>query len=512
MQLYSSSAKQFIRSCETNQIAEKLLSEFSARFGGIPGHSEIASWRNSLRAFADVLRAANFDSQGVLLEYRIPLTSLRVDCILTGRDKEGNQRAVAVELKQWTKAEADEGENEVTTFVGKGNKVVLHPSVQVQNYVQYLADTHEEFHSDTSGIKASGCAYLHNYAERENDPLLELKFSSVLKNSPLFNLDQTEQLIEHLQSLVGYGEGLDIMARVEKNSYRASKMLMKHVSDVVKGLPTYTLLDDQLVTLDAVMSAARKSFNGRKNNVIVVRGGPGTGKSVVALNLLGQLMREGYSTNYATGSKAFTDTIRKIVGRRGSSTLKFTDSYVEAESKVLDVLIVDEAHRIREFTQKMFRPKSELPQFEELFNAAKTLVLFIDDDQTVRPKEIGSVQYLRDHATRLGATVTEFELEAQFRCGGAKEFISWIDSTLQIREADDEEWVNNPDFDFQIVESPELLEEKIMGKIQGGYSARMVAGFCWPWSKPNANGTLVEDVCVSSPTEGPIVRNMSRLL
>jgi hypothetical protein len=498
MRLYSSSAKQFIHSCETNQIAEKLITAFKISRGHYPGESEITSWRNSLRTIADVFRLANFEAQGVILEYQLPLTSRRIDCILTGRDHNFNRQAVLIELKQWSKVESCDGINEVVTFVGKANRTVLHPSVQVQSYVRYLQDTHEAFHSTSQTVHALGCCYLHNYASRGDDPLLDRKFSTLLNEYPLFYLDQVDALVAYLKDQVGHGEGLDIVGQVEKNSYRASKKLMDHVSDVIAGLPEYVLIDDQLLTFDAVLHAAREAFNDPRKSVVLVRGGPGTGKSVVALNLLGTLMREGYSANYATGSKAFTETIRKIVGRRGSVAMKYTHNYMDADEHTVDVLIVDEAHRIREKTKIMYKPMGLLTQFEELLNASKTLVLFIDDDQTVRPGEIGSAQYIRDAAAQHGALVTEFALGVQFRCGGTDGFVNWIDYVLQIRETANEIWMGTENFEFHIVDSPDELENRILTQLKRGYSARMAAGFCWPWSKPTAEGNLVNDVNIGT--------------
>jgi DUF2075 family protein len=500
MRLYSSSAKQFIRACETNQISEKLKGAFQIYRGHSPGESEINSWRNSLRAIADVFRLADFEAQGVILEYQLPLTSMRVDCIVTGRDAAGASHAVLIELKQWSSVEASAGPNEVITFVAKANRTVLHPSAQARGYVSYLQDSHSAFDSSEKKIHLSGCCYLHNYASKIPDPLLDQKFSELTAAYPLFNADQVEELVQHLKSKVGFGEGLDIAGLVEQNTYRASRKLMDHVADVIAGLPQYVLLDEQLVSFDAVFHAATRAFNERRKSLILVRGGPGSGKSVVALKLLGALMKAGFNANYATGSKAFTETLRTTVGRRGSTALKYTHNYIDAASHAVDVLIIDEAHRIREKTKIMYRKPGPLTQFEELFNAAKTLVLFIDDAQTVRPGEIGSAEYIRSAALAQGASISEFELEVQFRCGGADGFVNWIDNTLGIRDTANEVWVPSEDFTFQIVDSPTELERLVIGRASHGSSARVTAGFCWPWSKPNQDGTLVHDVVVDGFT------------
>ena len=276
---------------------------------------------------------------------------------------------------------------------------------------------------------------------------------------------------------------------------------MVHVSEVIKGNPQYVLLDEQQIVYDKVFAAARTGFHDRKKKVIVVKGGPGTGKSVVAINLMADLLKNGYNAHYATGSKAFTETLRKVIGRRGSVQFKYFNSYMEAESNDVDVLICDEAHRIRKASHNQWTPKGKRtgqPQIEELINAAKVSVYFIDDDQIVRPNEIGSVDHIKEYAETEGAQIEEYELEAQFRCSGSDGFVNWINNTLHIRRTANTIWNGTEEtFDFRIMDSVEELDDIIRQKAKKGDTARLMAGFCWPWSKKlNPDGTLIEDVVI----------------
>jgi DUF2075 family protein len=140
--------------------------------------------------------------------------------------------------------------------------------------------------------------------------------------------------------------------------------------------------------------------------------------------------------------------------------------------------------------------RSNLEQIEELLRAAKVCVFFIDDVQVVRPNEIGSVEYIRRHAQAMNCNIFEYELQAQFRCSGSEAFVNWIDNTLGIRRTANVLWEGNESFDFGIFDSPKELEEAIRKKAKDGYTARMTAGFCWKWSNPNPDGTLVEDVII----------------
>ncbi len=500
MRLYGNHAKTFIEDCEQNQIAEKLRTSFSQYSSSNPSASEIQSWQNSLRALALVFSRAGFMQQGILLEFQLPSTSKRIDCILCGYSKEGLPSAVAIELKQWERCEDASGDNEVSTFMRGRVRDVLHPSVQVTRYAMYLRDNHEACYADQIPINVAACAYLHNYHYRENDPLRNEKFLDVLTQSPTFTADEVDEFVRYLQERVGYGDGLEVLARLEENRFRPSKKLMDYVAAVIQNKPEYILLDEQQVAFDSVVTAARRGVHDRQKQVIIINGGPGTGKSVLAINLVASLLYNHYSTHYVTGSKAFTETLRSVIGIRGQELFTYTNNYSAAEPDSVDVLVTDEAHRIRDVSSNRFTPaskKSGLKQLEELMAAARVTVFLIDDHQVVRPGEIGSVDYIIEYANKYGAAVQEFKLEAQFRCGGSDAFVQWVNRMLAIEQAAPFKWVNQSGFDFQILPSPDAVEEAVKSKVDAGGTGRMVAGFCWPWSEPLKDGSLQSDVVVA---------------
>ena len=132
----------------------------------------------------------------------------------------------------------------------------------------------------------------------------------------------------------------------------------------------------------------------------------------------------------------------------------------------------------------------------ELLDVAKVAVFFIDDRQIVRPNEIGSTAHIFRHAEEVGAEVSEYELEVQFRCAGSDGFVNWIDNTLGVRRTANVIWDGSDGFDFRILDSPEELERAIRQRARDGFTARVAAGFCWRWSEPRPDGTLVDDVVV----------------
>ncbi len=498
MRLYAGSSSQFIRDATRNRVAESLRDAFFDHYRYHPSTGEVASWRNSLRAVSQVFQAAGLTDHGVILEYQLPLTSRRLDCLVTGRSASSGDNAVIIELKQWERCQAAAGENEVLTWVGGAEREVLHPSSQVGQYKRFLQDGHTAFYGGAAPIGLHACSYLHNYTIADGDPLVDPKFTEIIREAPVFSGDDFDPLCRYLDERLALGGGMDVLRRVEAGAYRPSKKLMEHVAGVIKGSPQFVLLDEQLVVYDKVMALAGAGFDSRTKSVLIVKGGPGTGKSVIALNLMADLLLEGRNVHHATGSQSFTQTLRKIIGARGSIQFKYFNSFARAGRNAVDVLICDEAHRIRQTSANRFTRKtdrSDRPQVEELIRAARVSVFFIDDDQVVRPNEVGSVEHIRSHAEKGKARVVEYQLEAQFRCGGSDGFVNWIENTLGIRRTANVIWGENEDFEFRVLPTPRALEAAVFEKAEAGYSARLTAGFCWPWSKElNPDGTLKEDV------------------
>jgi hypothetical protein len=276
---------------------------------------------------------------------------------------------------------------------------------------------------------------------------------------------------------------------------------MDHVGSTIKGKTEYILIDEQLIVYDQVLTHARMGFHDGNKAAIIIKGGPGTGKSVIAINLMADLLlsKPAYNTYYATGSKAFTETLRSKIGWRGATQIKYFNSFTSAEPNAIDVIICDEAHRIWETNNNRFIRKdkrSGLKLVEEILRATKVAVFFIDDKQIVRPNEIGSVSYIKEFAEKYNCKIFEHELVIQFRCSGSDAFVNWVDNTLGIQKTANILWTKEESFDFRIFKSPEELEAAIKQKVNEGNTGRMTAGFCWKWSPPKSDGELENDVVI----------------
>lgn len=495
MHLYSGTSTDFVSAATRNRIGEMLRGGFFRHFRYWPPESEVRSWKNSLAAMGRVVEVAGLRDHGVICEYQLPMTSRRLDVMLTGHNDEGRPMASIVELKQWDGAEPSDIDELVTVFLGGSLRETLHPSVQVGQYRQYLLDTHEVFAEDKAGLRAS--SYLHNFTYDAESELYAARHAGALAVNPLFAGDQVDELAAWLNEELGGGGGVPLVTTVLEGRYRPNKKLLEHTSKIIKGEPAYVLLDEQRVAFNSVIAHVAEAHRTGTKAAFIIKGGPGTGKSVLAVNLVGELSANGYVTHHATGSRAFTGNMRKAVGSRAGNLFKYFNSYMAEDPDVLDVLICDEAHRIRETSANRFTPaanRTDTSQVLELLGVARVAVFFIDDMQVVRPGEIGSSELISSAANEIGANLYEYELEAQFRCAGSDAFVSWVENTLELRRTPDVIWDADSEFDFDVVDSPRELQALINQRANAGHSARLVAGFCWPWSNPESDGTLVDDV------------------
>ncbi|WP_367356929.1 DNA/RNA helicase domain-containing protein [Mesotoga sp.] len=505
MRLYQNSSAGFIEDVRFNRLSSHLTRSFVSYFGYSPSPAEVSSWSNSLQFLKNIIEINSLEDTALALEYQLPYSSQRIDCLLFGRDLSDSPEVVVIELKQWSRVEPCNVQGNVYTFIGGGMRMLPHPSIQVRGYHNFLKDFVTLFDDDR--VKLSSCAYCHNYRKSPHDPLFEEAYSELIAEFPVFTSEDVIELGNYLKEKLGMGEGLELLNRFSTSPIGPSKKLMELTSKIInEKKEAFNLLDDQIVASNTILDRAKKASKARTKTVIVVRGGPGTGKSVIALNIMAELLKSGIKVFHATGSKTFTSTVRKIVGSRASNLFRYFNQFQEKvlEENDIDILVCDEAHRIRKTSNFRYTPRnkrSEIPQIDELIRVAKVSVFFIDDKQNVKPDEIGSSDLILNTADQFGAETFEFELKTQFRCNGSNGYLDWVNNVLEIGNPSKKKVLTEGDnFDFQIFDDPQSLREAIMNKNRAKpNSARLVAGFCWPWSsKLNEDGTLVKDVKIGS--------------
>jgi hypothetical protein len=330
---------------------------------------------------------------------------------------------------------------------------------------------------------------------------MDKRFDEILSESPPFSLEMIDEFQGYILRTIGHGDGRKLMDKVSQGRFHPNKKLIQTVFRTIEGDDRWNLIDEQLVAYNAIMAEVKKCvarYKGKdekdSRSVVMLTGGPGTGKSVIAIQLLADALRSKYTTAHSTGSKAFTTTLKGLF--KGASRLFIWNMHTRNAAPMgLDLLIVDEAHRIRETSDTRFTPAAERnrkSQIQELIEASKVTVMLLDENQFVRPDEIGTPELIRTYCRDNGIVLKEFDLPTQFRCSGSTGYINWVDNILGYERKEIYDFRN--EYMFKLVNSVEELEEEVYDHHKKGSSARLIAGFCWPWSDPLPDSSLVNDV------------------
>lgn len=479
MQVYAANKLEFMDDVRDNVIETKILEVFKRNLGHSTTTSEIASWKNSMMYMKNVLEDIEIPNDaGVSIEYKLPQTSKRIDFILTGKGASKSNTAIIIELKQWTEAKSTHMDGIVSTYLGKGVREVNHPSYQAWVYASLLEDFNEAVTKEN--ISLWPCAYLHNCIS--DDVINDSFYDEYTEKAPAFLKKDAKKLTEFIKQHVKYGDTDNIMYRIENGKIKPSKNLADKLESLLKGNQEFLMIDDQKIVYETAIALNRKSTIKDKH-VLIVQGGPGTGKSVVAINLLVEFTKQRLLAQYISKNSAPRDVYAsKLTGsfkkNHINNLFKGSGSFTECDANSFDALIVDEAQRLNA-KSGMFQNLGE-NQIKEIITAAKFSVFFLDEDQRVTMKDIGESNEIKHWATKLGANVYELELQSQFRCNGSDGYLSWVDSSLQIRETANEtlEGIN---YDFKVFDSPNELRDAIFIKNRVDNKARIVAGYCWDW-------------------------------
>ena len=496
MIIYNGTKLSFSESVIDQEIADILNNAIYEKMHRKTGKSELESWKNSMNyMFIALNDDAIPDDAGIAIEYNIPQTSKRVDFIISGYDANKKDSAIIVELKQWSELKSVEGPDAlVETYTGKSLRRVVHPSYQAWSYAALIKDYNEAVQKDD--ILVNPCAYLHNYEPIEDDPLFEAQYKEYLDEAPAFTKKDNRLLREFIKKNIVYGDNGDVIYKIEQGKIRPSKSLQDSIANMVKGNQEFIMIDDQKVVYEKILEVTRGCQKDNKKRVVIVKGGPGTGKTVVAVNLLAKLTNEGQFVQYSSKNSAPRNVyLKKLKGVIKKSSIdnmfKGSGTYVDAPNNALDTLLVDEAHRLNE-KSGMFKNLGE-NQIKEIIHAAKCAVFFLDEEQRVTMNDIGSAQEIKKWAFHEKAEVIEEELISQFRCNGSDGYLAWLDNVLEIKETANYD-LDGIDYDIQILDSPEAVRDIIFEKNKINNKARLLAGYCWDWIKDGKNKSDVFDI------------------
>lgn len=475
MLAYLSTKEQFLKDAP---IIEDLIRESVQKNLHLTAPAtEVNAWRNSLgNAMFHVLNNSTIPNEAeVAVEYRLNGRRFRLDFVLAGAGRDGKPAISIVELKQWSDVAESELLEHVKTALGGGLVDTTHPSYQAWSYKSHLENFNEFVYENQISVEAS--AYLHNL---KDEKLIRSSFyEEALNQAPVFVHGEIEGLRKRLENQIVSKFDKSVMKLVDESPIRPSKQLADSVGNMLKGISEYVLLDEQKTVFEKIIQKSKL----KNKSVLIIKGGPGTGKSVIAINALSAITASRMSSKYITANAAprtvFESKLKNLIkGDTVKHLFGGSGSYTESNANDFDVLIVDEAHRLR-MKSGMFKNLGE-DQAKELINAARLSVFFIDEAQKVTWSDVGEISRIKSLAAELGADVEVCELVSQFRCSGSDDYMVWLDEVLGIG-IDSESYFSTSNFDFKIFDSPTHLHDEIRSKNAINNKSRVVAGYCWDW-------------------------------
>ncbi|MDI9504413.1 MAG: DUF2075 domain-containing protein, partial [Bacillota bacterium] len=388
MIVYSGNIRQFNLDVDNRVIADRIKEELEKIGINHNNPSEYNAWDQSLLHMKNVLSDPDFHlDTKVAIEYKLPTTSKRVDFLISGKDDNDLSKVIVIELKQWEKAYKTEKEDLVETFVGGNMRLVTHPSYQAYSYAKTIENFSE--YVQLEKIVLHPCSYLHNYQEEFRGEIDNSFYNHIVSISPLFLKHDTLKLREFIKKYIKKPDDGEILYQIDHGKIRPSKALQDTLVSMLEGNEEYYMIDEQKVVYSSIKSIIEKNIDLSGKHTIIVEGGPGTGKSVVAINLLVNFrhLNASYVTKNSAPRNVYFEKLRrgKYKWQYVKNLFKSSGVFVDSSTNEFDCLFVDEAHRLNRKTG--FFGKGE-NQIKEIINAAKISVFFIDENQRVTTKDM----------------------------------------------------------------------------------------------------------------------------
>ena len=498
MLVYEATKKDFLYSVEKDSIANEIEACIAEKMHRRTGKSEFDSWMNSMEFMYKVLQDREIpDECGIAIEYNIPQTSKRVDFMISGYDEKHHPGMVIVELKQWEKLQTvDKTESLVETYTGGAMRKVVHPSYQAWSYSKLIKDYNAGVQDEN--IHLGPCAYLHNYVRKDDDPVDDARYDLYTSEAPVFTKGQVFELRDFIRKTVRQGDSGEVLYLIDHGAIRPSRSLQNAIASMIAGNQEFIMIDEQRVVFEEVRNIALQCQKDRKKRTVICKGGPGTGKSVIAIQLLCELTKCDQFVQYVSKNgaprKVYAEKLKGTVRKSGVDNMfKGSGSYTETGNNVIHTLLVDEAHRLNE-KSGIFHNLGE-NQIGEIIHSAICSVFFIDEHQRVTMDDIGSAEEIRKWAEKEHSEVTEMHLVSQFRCNGSDGYLAWVDDVLQITDTANYD-LKGIDYDVRICDTPQQMEDLILKRNRINNRSRIIAGYCWEWPKKTRNDSSYHDIVI----------------
>lgn len=494
MIIYESTAEKFIDNCKNNTIKDVILEKIKLNGLNFGGPRELRSWEHSLPFMANVLDDNSIDKDiNVAIEYKLDVTSNRVDFLVYGNDDNDNKNLVIIELKQWSESIRKANKpNFVFTNGGNGLNDYLHPSYQAIRYEYILKGFNQKIQDDK--IDISSCSYLHNMNDVYKCVLSDTNVYPFVNETPVFYQGDEEKLRNFIRKYVKKGNR-SLLYEVDCSNIRPSKEFSKMIIDALEGNSIFTLDDNQANAVSTIFYETLNAIECKKRRTIIIKGGPGSGKSVVAINAMGQLLKPEYRKNVCycttnfTPKTVFSEFLVNNDYKKSAikNLFKTLASFSNAAEFDYDCVFLDEAHRA--FKWKFGNGvKKDVDMIDRLFYASRVNVFFIDEDQVVTKDDYLTIDLIKQYARKYHSEIIEAEdlrLTSQFRCLGGENYISFINSFLGYNS--NVKKYNKKLYDLKVFDSPSEMWKEIQEKQIDNPKSRLLSGYTRNWISKNSD-------------------------
>jgi uncharacterized protein len=495
MIIYQSTKEEFLYWVNDGSITRRIYDIFRERIGRTK-ESEISSWTDSMKEMAKVVCSSLIPSDAsIAIEFNIPLTSNRIDFLITGFDEKNKGRVIIVELKRWKEAEKVlDKDGIVKTLLGHGIHETTHPSYQVWSYSHLLTDFNPTIQSEEISILP--CAFLHNMKRKSSADLLDSHYKQYLTEAPVYLSEDYDLLRKFIEASIKVGDKKKILFKLDDGKIRPSKSLQEVLTKMLKGSQEFVMIDTQKIAYEKVLNLAKRSKEDKIKRVCIIEGGPGTGKTVIAINLLVNLNQIKGSAVYVSKNAAPRNVYAKKLGKDYkkdyiSKLFQSSGIFYNSPKEIFDTIIVDEAHRLNG-KSGMYKNLGE-NQIKEIINSSKCAIFFIDENQKIDIADIGSKEEIEKWAKHFGAEISYDVLESQFRCNGSDGYLEWLDQLLGINQTANFDGFDL-NYEIKIFDDPNELRKAIEEKNKERNNSRIVAGYCWDWIAEGKNRPDIFDI------------------
>ncbi len=497
--VYSNSCEKFIEDCKNEHEGCNIkdiikgcmnLSKISFSEGSV------RSWANSLPELAKILEENEINKDvEVAVEFIIQPVQSRIDVLICGKDDNGQDNLVIIELKQWSDVIESSLQYHIFTNGGRGEDDYWHPSYQAMNYAGLLKNFN--CYIQEHNVKIDPCSFLHNLGDNYRDLMNNRELFPFVEECPLYLNNNKTELAEFIKNNISFPSE-KLLYNIEHSKSHPSPKIGEQLSGALEGNPFFSYTEEQFYVVSRIVQFVEDSKKYGERRTVIVRGGPGTGKSIIAINVLGQLVKgrngKNYDAVYYTQNKAPRNYYTKELIGEGNYKLNGVKalfrspvSIYHEKGAVHDCGLFDEAHRMYEWKGGTGIPK-DYNLIEATIKRSLVSVYFIDEDQAVTVYDMATIQYLKKISGKLGSKVYELPtLKHQFRTLGGNQYINTIRSILGY----DNEFVpfdvGNSDYDFKVFDSPTKMRDEIRAHDSIFGKSRLVAGYDYEWESKTNN-------------------------